>query len=103
MGLNLPALISLVTFIAVIAIIISDKIHLNITALLGALILVFAHVMTLKEAMKLIKAMPALFFGIMVLVRAFEPTKVFEYIATQMVILAKVASFYCWQSLALLP
>jgi Na+/H+ antiporter NhaD/arsenite permease-like protein len=30
-----------------------------------------------------------LFFGVMVMVRAFEPTKVFDYLATQMVILAK--------------
>jgi Na+/H+ antiporter NhaD/arsenite permease-like protein len=92
MEINLPAVISLATFIGVIAIIISEKIHLTVAALLGALILVFAHVMTLKEAMVYITqsyATLALFFGVMVLVRAFEPTKVFEYIATQMVMIAK--------------
>jgi Na+/H+ antiporter NhaD/arsenite permease-like protein len=30
-----------------------------------------------------------LFFGVMVMVRAFEPTRVFDYLATQMVLLAK--------------
>lgn len=90
--MNLPAVISLATFLGVIGIIISEKIHLTVAALLGALILVFAHVMTLKEAMSYITqsyATLALFFGVMVLVRAFEPTKVFEYIATQMVMIAK--------------
>ncbi|MBD2546435.1 ArsB/NhaD family transporter [Planktothricoides sp. FACHB-1370] len=92
MEMNLPAVISLATFLGVIGIIISEKIHLTVAALLGALILVFAHVMTLKEAMSYITqsyATLALFFGVMVLVRAFEPTKVFEYIATQMVMIAK--------------
>jgi Na+/H+ antiporter NhaD/arsenite permease-like protein len=92
MEINLPAVISLATFIGVMAIIISEKIHLTVAALLGALILVFAHVMTLEEAMSYITqsyATLALFFGVMVLVRAFEPTKVFEYIATLMVMIAK--------------
>lgn len=89
---NLPAIITLATFVGVIAIIISEKIHLTVTALLGALILVFAHIMTLQEAVNYISqsyATLALFFGVMVLVRAFEPTKIFEYLATQMVLLAK--------------
>lgn len=92
MEINLPAVISVVTFVGVIGIIISEKLHLTVAALLGALILVFAHVMTLQEAMNYIArsyATLALFFGVMVLVRAFEPTKVFEYIATQMVMIAK--------------
>ncbi len=92
MEMNLHAVISVATFIGVMAIIISEKIHLTVAALLGALILVFAHVMTLKEAMSYITqsyATLTLFFGVMVLVRAFEPTKVFEYIATQMVMIAK--------------
>lgn len=92
MEMNLPAVISVATFVGVIGIIMSEKLHLTVAALLGALILVFAHVMTLKEAMTYINqsyATLALFFGVMVLVRAFEPTKVFEYIATQMVMIAK--------------
>jgi len=92
MEMNLPAVISVATFVGVIGIIMSEKLHLTVAALLGALILVFAHVMTLKEAMTYINqsyATLALFFGVMVLVRAFEPTKVFEYIATLMVMIAK--------------
>lgn len=89
---NFPALISLATFIGVMALIISEKIHLTVAAFLGALILVFTHVITLKEGVNYISqsyATLALFFGVMVLVRAFEPTKIFDYLATQMVLLAK--------------
>jgi Na+/H+ antiporter NhaD/arsenite permease-like protein len=89
---SLPSIIALATFVGVIAIIMSEKLHLTVTALLGALILVFTHVMTLQEAVNYISqsyATLALFFGVMVLVRAFEPTKIFEYLATQMVLLAK--------------
>jgi len=31
----------------------------------------------------------ALFFGVMVMIQALQPTQVFEYLATQMVILAR--------------
>jgi Na+/H+ antiporter NhaD/arsenite permease-like protein len=89
---NFPALLSLAVFIGVIALIMSEKIHLTVAAFLGALILVFSHVITLKEGIDYISqsyATLALFFGVMVLVRAFEPTKIFEYLATQMVLLAK--------------
>lgn len=89
---NVPALISLATFIGVIALIMSEKIHLTVAAFLGALLLVFTHVITLKEGIDYISqsyATLALFFGVMVLVRSFEPTKIFEYLATQMVLLAK--------------
>jgi Na+/H+ antiporter NhaD/arsenite permease-like protein len=55
-------------------------------------ILVFTHVMTLNNAIEYISRSHAtlgLFFGVMVMVRAFEPTKVFDYLATQIVLLAK--------------
>jgi Na+/H+ antiporter NhaD/arsenite permease-like protein len=86
------ALLSAITFFVVIAVIMTETIHLTVAALLGALVLVFAHVMSLTEAMQYIgNSYPtlALFFGVMVLVRAFEPTKVFEFLATQMVVMAK--------------
>lgn len=89
---NLPALISIITFFGVIFFVMTEWIHLTIAAFLGALILVFTNVMSLKEAVGYIgnsHGTLALFFGVMVLVRAFEPTKVFDYLATQMVILAK--------------
>jgi len=89
---NLPAIISSLTFFGVIFFIMTEWIHLTIAAFLGALILVFTHIMTLTEAIGYISqsyATLALFFGVMVLVRAFEPTKIFEYLATQMVLIAK--------------
>jgi len=70
----------------------TEWVHLTIAALLGALLLVFTNVMTLQEAVAYIgnsHGTLGLFFGVMVLVRAFEPTKIFDYLATQIVILAK--------------
>ncbi len=89
---NFPAILSLGVFIGIILLIMLEKVHLTVAAFLGALILVFTHVITLKEGIDYISqsyATLALFFGVMVLVRAFEPTKIFEYLATQMVLLAK--------------
>jgi Na+/H+ antiporter NhaD/arsenite permease-like protein len=90
--MTFSAVIASGIFIGVIAVIVSEQIHLTVAAFLGALILIFAHIMTLQEAINYISqsyATLALFFGVMILVRAFEPTKVFEYLATQMVLLAK--------------
>nr|WP_199326777.1 SLC13 family permease [Nostoc sp. FACHB-888] len=70
----------------------TEWIHLTIAALLGALLLVFTNVMTLEEAVGYIgnsHGTLGLFFGVMVLVRAFEPTKIFDYLATQIVLIAK--------------
>ncbi|PMB15081.1 transporter [Fischerella thermalis CCMEE 5205] len=89
---NWQAILSIFTFIAVIFLIMTEWIHLTIAALLGALLLVFTNVMTLQEAIGYIgksHGTLGLFFGVMVLVRAFEPTKIFEYLATQIVLLAK--------------
>lgn len=89
---NVQAAIAAATFIGVILLIITEWIHLTVAAFLGALILVFTHVMTLNDAIEYIgrsHATLGLFFGVMVMVRAFEPTKVFDYLATQMVLLAK--------------
>ncbi len=89
---NWNALVASATFVAVILAIMTEKLHLTVAALLGSLVLVFVHVMTLTEAMEYIGnsySTLALFFGVMVLVRAFEPTKVFDYLATQMVVIAK--------------
>ncbi|PPS45679.1 SLC13 family permease [Chroococcidiopsis sp. TS-821] len=86
------AIFSSIIFIGVIVLIMTERLHLTIAAFLGALLLVFANIMTLAEAVSYIArsySTLALFFGVMVLVRAFEPTKVFEYLATQIVILAK--------------
>jgi Na+/H+ antiporter NhaD/arsenite permease-like protein len=79
-------------FISVFALIISEKTHLMIAGLLGALLLVLLNILSLEEAIAYISrshATLALFFGVMVMVRAFQPTRIFEYLATQIVILAK--------------
>jgi Na+/H+ antiporter NhaD/arsenite permease-like protein len=89
---NWQAIIAAATFLCVIFLVMTEWVHLTIAAFLGALFLVFAHVMTLEEAIGYIGnsyGTLALFFGVMVLVRAFEPTKVFDYLATQIVVLAK--------------
>lgn len=86
------ATLSIITFIGVIIMIMTEWIHLTVIALLGALILVFTNVLTLPEAIGYIgksHGTLALFFGVMVLVRAFEPTKIFDYLGTQIVFLAK--------------
>ncbi|HEY9849871.1 MAG TPA: ArsB/NhaD family transporter [Leptolyngbyaceae cyanobacterium] len=89
---NWQAIVATLTFITVIFLIMTEWIHLTIAAFLGALILVFFHVMSLSEAIAYIGesySTLALFFGVMVLVRAFEPTNIFEYLATKMVLWTK--------------
>ena len=89
---NWQAILSVITFISVIILVMTEWVHLTIAALLGALLLVFTNVMTLEEAVGYIgnsHGTLGLFFGVMVLVRAFEPTKIFDYLATQIVFLAK--------------
>lgn len=89
---NLQFAIAAVTFVGVIVLIVTEWIHLTVAAFLGALVLVFTHVMTLNDAIEYIgrsHGTLGLFFGVMVMVRSFEPTKVFDYLATQMVLLAK--------------
>jgi len=86
------AIVSLVTFISVIFLLITEWLHFTIAAFLGALTLIIANVMTMPEALAYIgksHGTLGLFFGVMVMVRAFEPTKVFDYLATKMVIWAK--------------
>lgn len=89
---NWHMLASLGIFIGVIVFITTEWLHLTIAALLGAMLLIFLNILTLDEAINYIgqsHATLALFFGVMVMVRAFEPTRIFEYLATQMVLLAK--------------
>jgi Na+/H+ antiporter NhaD/arsenite permease-like protein len=89
---NWQAIVASGIFISLIGLIITEWVNLTIAAMLGALLLVFFNILTLPEAIAYIgrsHGTLGLFFGVMVLVRAFEPTKVFEYLATQMVILAK--------------
>ncbi len=89
---NWQALLSILTFLSVIILIMTEWVHLTIVVLLGALLLIFTNIMTMQEAVGYIGnsyGTLGLFFGVMVLIRAFEPTKIFDYLATQIVILAK--------------
>ncbi len=89
---SVQSYVAAITFVAVMFFITTDFLHLTIAALLGALVLVFVHVMTLAEAVNYISqshATIALFFGVMVMVRSFEPTNIFAYLATKMVIFSK--------------
>ncbi|MBD1918101.1 MULTISPECIES: SLC13 family permease [Cyanophyceae] len=86
------AIIASVIFFGVLALIATERMHLTVAAFLGAMLLIFFHVLTLDQAIGYIgnsHATLALFFGVMVMVRAFEPTKIFEFLATQMVIMAR--------------
>ncbi|WP_396134349.1 SLC13 family permease [Chamaesiphon sp. VAR_48_metabat_135_sub] len=81
-----------IVFISVIGIIIMEWMPLAIAAMLGALLLIVSNILTLDRAIGYIASSHttlALFFGVMVMIRALEPTRIFEYLATQMVILAK--------------
>ncbi|MBE9187776.1 ArsB/NhaD family transporter [Microcoleus sp. LEGE 07076] len=89
---NVQAAIATTTFIGVILLVMTEWIHLTVAAFLGSLVLVFTHVMTLNNAIEYIgrsHGTLGLFFGVMVMVRAFEPTKLFNFLSTKMVMLAK--------------
>lgn len=89
---TMDSFIAGIIFVGVIISIMGEWLHLTIAAFLGALLLIFFHVMTLTEAVNYISrsyATLALFFGVMVLVRAFEPTKIFDYLAVKMILMAK--------------
>lgn len=88
---NWQGLVASIIFISVILAIMTEWLHMTIAALLGALLLVFFNILDLGEAVGYISkghATLGLFFGVMVMVRAFEPTKAFDYLATQIVIMA---------------
>lgn len=89
---NWQAMLSGTIFIAVIGLIMTEWINLTVAAFLGALLLVFTNIMTLEEAIGYIAKSHgtlSLFFGVMVLVRAFQPTKVFDYLAARILLLVK--------------
>jgi Na+/H+ antiporter NhaD/arsenite permease-like protein len=89
---NWQAIIALTIFGCVIGLIITEWLHLTIAAMLGALLLVVLNILTLDQAIAYIaKSHPTLglFFGVMVMVRAFQSTQIFEYLATYMVLWAK--------------
>ena len=86
------AIAALSIFVGTIGIIIIEWLPLTIAAMLGALLLVVLNILTLDRAIGYVAnshTTLALFFGVMVMIRALQPTRVFEYLATQMVLLAR--------------
>jgi Na+/H+ antiporter NhaD/arsenite permease-like protein len=86
------AIASFIIFVAVIGVITMEWVHLTIAALLGALMLVILNILTLEQAIGYVARSHqtlGLFFGVMVMVRILQPTRVFDYLATQMVRMAK--------------
>jgi Na+/H+ antiporter NhaD/arsenite permease-like protein len=84
--------IAIGTFVGVVALLLFDVTHLTIAAMLGAILIVLVNVMNLSQAIGYIgqsHSTLALFFGIMVLVRSFEPTKVFDWLAVRVIKLTK--------------
>ncbi len=76
MGLDAAwqGMIAIVIFAGVIFLLMAEWVHLTIAAFLGAMLLVFLNILTLTEAINYIGqsySTLSLFFGVMVLVRAF--------------------------------
>ncbi|MGI0491215.1 ArsB/NhaD family transporter [Alkalinema pantanalense CENA528] len=89
---SLSAGVATTIFLGVIVLVMTEWTHMTIAALCGALLLILSNVMTLPEAIDYIgrsHGTLALFFGVMVLIRAFEPTGIFEYLGNQIVLLAR--------------
>lgn len=88
---NWKAIFSFMDFLIVIILLMTEKIQMTVLALLGALILVVFNVFSLAQAVSYIAKnynTLALFLGIMIMVRAFQPTKIFDWLARQIVILS---------------
>ncbi|MFN3361932.1 MAG: SLC13 family permease [Pseudanabaenaceae cyanobacterium] len=101
---NWHSALSVGVFVSVLVLLMTDWLHMTIVGLLGALILIFSNVISLAEAMEYVgrsHTTLALFFGVMVMVRAFEPTKVFEYLAAQMIRLSGGKGKYILLGIAL--
>jgi Na+/H+ antiporter NhaD/arsenite permease-like protein len=72
-----------IVFVSVIGIIIMEWMPLAIAAMLGALLLVVSNILTLDRAIGYVASSHptlGLFFGVMVMIRALEPTRIFEYL-----------------------
>ena len=85
---NWQPIVASLTFIGVIFLLTVEWLHLTTAALLGALLLVISNILSLPEAVEYIaksQSTLTLFFGVMVLVRSLQPTKIFEYLGTQIV------------------
>jgi Na+/H+ antiporter NhaD/arsenite permease-like protein len=89
---NWQAIAALAAFGAVIGTVVFEWVHFTLAAMLGALLLVVFNVLSLDQAIGYIAKSHStlgLFFGVMVMVRVFQTTRLFDYLATQMVVLAQ--------------
>jgi Na+/H+ antiporter NhaD/arsenite permease-like protein len=89
--MTVSAIIAITLFLSVVFLAITEWVPLVLAGFLAALLLVVTNVMTLPEAIQYISKSHTtlgLFLGMMIMVRAFQPTKIFEYLATRIVIWA---------------
>ncbi|MGE5370405.1 MAG: SLC13 family permease [Solirubrobacterales bacterium] len=78
--------LSIAIFVLAYAFIVHDKIHRTLVALAGAVIVVFAHVITQKQAVAAIDFNTlGLLIGMMIIVAIMQKSGVFEYMAIQSV------------------
>ncbi|MCS6960389.1 MAG: SLC13 family permease [Pseudanabaenaceae cyanobacterium SKYGB_i_bin29] len=85
---NWQAGLSVGVFVTAVVLLMTDLLPMPIVGLAGALVLVFTNVISLATAMEYVgrnHTTLALFFGVMVMVRSFAPTKIFAYLAAQMI------------------
>lgn len=89
---NWQAIGASLLFASVIGMIVMEWMPLAVAAMLGALLLVVSNILTLDRSVGYIASNHTtlgLFLGVMVMIRALQPTQVFDYLATQIVILAQ--------------
>ena len=89
---NWQSVVSLLTLVAIVVVFTTEWFDITIATFLGALFLIFTNVISLQEAIDYIARSDdtlALLFGFMILVRAWEQTGIFEYLATKMFLFAK--------------
>ncbi|MBV8361830.1 MAG: transporter [Deltaproteobacteria bacterium] len=92
LGLDWQGVIAVITFATVIFLIAVDAINLTLAAIVGSAVLMASGATTLGRAVDYVAeahATIALFFGGMVIVRAFAPTRIFEWMGVQVYRLSK--------------
>jgi len=90
LDINLQMCLAISIFIITYAVIISEKLHKTIIALVGAVLLVLLGVLSQEEAIKFIDFNTiGLLVGMMILVAIIKQTGVFEYIAIKLAKRAK--------------
>lgn len=89
---NWQAFVSVLTLVAIVVVFTTEWFDITIATFLGALFLIFTNVISPREAIDYISRSDdilALLFGFMILVRVWEQTGIFEYLATKIFLFAK--------------